>query len=79
MYVVCESVGLLSLCAWLYRAHCQQAIKKGHGWDFSREGRMPDASNSSHASAPEGALTTCVHPPSHQGACCTLLLMNASL
>lgn len=46
---------ILLYCGW---AHCQQAIKKGHGWDFSREGRMPDASNSSHASAPEGALTT---------------------
>lgn len=42
------------------RAHCQLAIKRGQDWDFSREGRMPDASNSSRGSAgPKGALITC--------------------
>ncbi len=41
------------------RAHCQLAVKRGHGWDPSREGRMPDASNSSTNSGPQGALIKC--------------------
>ena len=44
------------------RAHCQLAVKRGQGWDPSREGRMPDASISSTASGPEGALISRAHP-----------------